>query len=178
MKQIPLTGKRGEGKFALVDDHHYEKLSKYSWNCNGFGYAITNLYDENKNRSMILMHNMIFPDKEGLELDHKDRNRLNNTEENVRYVTRSQNNMNRSKGEKKKYLSKYKGVTYLPTRKVNLKDGSFHFIERKQPWTGQIALGEKRYSKKCYTEVEAAEFYNEKARELFGEFANLNIINP
>ncbi len=38
MKQIPLGGKNGEGKFALVDDEDFDELNKYRWRIHD-GYA-------------------------------------------------------------------------------------------------------------------------------------------
>ncbi len=39
-KQIPLSGRRGQGKFALVDDQDFELLLPYRWRLNSKGYAI------------------------------------------------------------------------------------------------------------------------------------------
>lgn len=44
-KLIPLHGKHGKGKFAIVDDEDYGWLSEYRWYCTrpawGDGYAQT-----------------------------------------------------------------------------------------------------------------------------------------
>ena len=97
---------------------------------------------------------------QALEVDHIDRNTLNNQVTNLRYATRSQNQMNR--GKQQNTSLKYKGV-------------SFHTRDRK--WTAQIKIEGKMIRLGYFTSEEAAaEAYNTKAIELFGEFANLNVI--
>jgi hypothetical protein len=100
-----------------------------------------------------------FDDK--LQVDHIDRNKINNHISNLRMVTRSQNNINR-RGYGK---SKYKGVT---------------FNERKKRWEVIVCNGRfwKRRFGSYETEEEAAKVYNEKLKELglMNEFTILNEI--
>jgi group I intron endonuclease len=65
------------------------------------------------------------------------------------------------KKKKKNTSSQYVGVFYNTSRKR---------------WVGRIQYKNKSYSKYCHTEIEAAIFYNEKALELYGPNAKLNII--
>lgn len=59
--------------------------------------------------------------------------------------------------------SKYKGVCW---------------IQRRNQWSAQISKDKKKYSKYFAPdqEIEAALWYDEKARELYGEFAQVNIV--
>jgi len=92
--------------------------------------------------------------------DHINRNRLDYRKENLRPCNKSQNMAN-SKISKRN-SSGYKGVSFDPSRNnwraVICKRGKY------------ITIG--RYN----TKEEAAEAYNLKAKELFGKFANLNVI--
>jgi hypothetical protein len=95
-----------------------------------------------------------------LNVDHIDRNKLNNQVTNLRYATQSQNMMNRTKSQNT--TSKYKGV---------------NFHKKSQKWVAQIQLNNKNLHLGLFNSEEvAAEAYNTKAIELFGEFANLNVI--
>lgn len=60
----------------------------------------------------------------GMEIDHKDNNGLNNSIDNLRIATRSQNNTNR--GKLKTNTSGFKGVT---------------FIKSKNRWKAQLSIG-------------------------------------
>ncbi len=102
--------------------------------------------------------------KKGFDIDHKDGDKKNNSLDNLRIATKSQNKQNQKK-QKGKYFSTYKGVSF------------FRGDGRKKKWTAHISKDYKIYLLGYYlTEVEAAKVYNEKAKELFGEFASLNEI--
>lgn len=156
MKEIQLT----QGKVALVDDDNFETLNQYKWFAVKLGnvfYARRNI-SVNGKRSGQFMHNIIMGRK---GVDHIDRDGLNNKVSNLRFCTKSENGMNRCK--QRNTTSIYKGV-------------SFH--KRNNNWKASIRLEGKDIYLGCFTnEVDAAKAYNAKAIELFGEFANLNIID-
>ncbi len=160
MIKIPLT----QGKFALIDDEDYSIVNLFKWYAhkgyhshNAF-YATTNVVLDNK-KSTLKMHRLIANVPFNKEADHKDRNGLNNQKYNLRICTDSQNQMN-----SKSYAgsSKFKGVSWYKITKR---------------WTARITLNRKLiylgYFKK---EKDAAKAYNNKAKELYGEFARLNNI--
>src|ERR1044071_1696611 len=84
MKLIPLT----QSKFALVDDSDFERIRQYKWYYND-GYAIT--YHKGKR---IRMHRLIMNAPDGVDVDHRDTNKLNNQKSNLRLCTTTQNNRN------------------------------------------------------------------------------------
>jgi len=110
MKKICLS----QSKFALVDTEDYYKLKKYNW------FAIKNYRSDTyyairdvtiaKKRSQILMHREILGLKygDGILVDHKDRNGLNNQRSNLRIASGSLNNYN--KGISKTNTSGFIGV--------------------------------------------------------------------
>lgn len=97
-------------------------------------------------------------------IDHIDGDGLNNKIQNLRLATRGQNAKNRKIN--KNNLSGYKGVT-----KAKGRNGSI----LKNPWRVYVQYNNKCYTKHGFpTPKAAAIHYNEKAIELFGEFARLN----
>jgi len=155
MKEIKLGN---DTKVALVDDEDYKILNQYKWH-NNIGYARTDIKDKDKWVSK-LMHRLLIDVPDKMEIDHIDGNPLNNQKSNLRLVTHQQNQMNSQK--RKKTSSKYKGVTF-------------------DKWTGRwesyIGYNNKKiHLGRFKSEIDAAKAYNEKAKELYGEFANLNII--
>jgi hypothetical protein len=90
---IPLT----QGFQALVDEHYYEWLMQWRWRVDAYGYAVRNRYvDDGPGTSGFRMHReLLAPIPEGFEVDHINRDRLDNRIENLRLVTRSENNRNR-----------------------------------------------------------------------------------
>jgi hypothetical protein len=157
MKQIPLGGVKGLGKFVLVDDCWYDVLIRYKWHIHSAGYAETFINGEH-----ILMHQIVAMCMlKGKVVDHKDGNKLNNVEDNLRIVTQSENMMNQNKLSRK--TSIYKGVC-----RSNAKWG----IKR---WVCQVKRNSKRVHHSLHmTETEAAKKYNEVVQDVFGEFSNLN----
>lgn len=150
MKEIILSKNKG---ITLVDDENYEWLNKYKWYLDDVGYARSTIKSKNKR-----IHRLIMNEPKDMEIDHIDGNRLNNQKNNLRIVTRSQNNMNRLKVEN--CTSKFKGVCWNKRDKI---------------WFAQIKINKKRfYLGNFKIEEEAAGAYNKAAIELFGEYACLN----
>jgi hypothetical protein len=97
----------------------------------------------------------------GFFVDHIDRNKLNNSVTNLRYVTSQQNQMNKTKQQNA--TSIYKGVS---------------FDKHCRKWLSLIHFNGKKIRLGLFAhEQEAAIAYNAKASELFGEYANLNVID-
>lgn len=91
MLQIKLNGINGAGRFAMVSPADYASVACHSWYYRE-GYALAKI-----NRTETRMHRFIMgiSDPEVI-VDHKDRNRLNNTRGNLRAFTLLQNANNRS----------------------------------------------------------------------------------
>lgn len=70
---------------TIIDKKYLNKVRNKKWRVN-YGYVL------NKKQ---MLHHLILPRKNGLMIDHIDRNKLNNCKNNLRYATRSQNGMNR-----------------------------------------------------------------------------------
>lgn len=140
----------------MVDDDDYPWLRELRWHVNSSkeNYARTTVGGEN-----ILMHRLIMGCGDDLVVDHINRNPLDNRKSNLRVVTKQQNSFNRI-GWNKKVSSKFCGVSW---RKEARKWVSVIKFNGKQLFLG--------YFKR---EIDAATAYNRKAKELFGEFANLN----
>lgn len=152
MKEIPLT----QGKVALIDDEDFELVSQYKWhahkNKNVF-YARSSMDGEN-----ILLHRFILNTPDGIEIDHKDRDGLNCTRENMRLATHTQNNANR--GMLRNNTSGYRGV---------------RFYKASGSWQSAISVNAVHKHLGYFdSPIEAARAYDEAAHELFGEFAQLN----
>lgn len=87
MKKIKLT----QGKFALVDNTDYNKVSKYKWCCSKQGHTF--FAERRLNNLLVRMHRFILKLKRGdrKEIDHINHNGLDNRRSNLRVCTRSQN---------------------------------------------------------------------------------------
>lgn len=93
-------------------------------------------------------------------IDHKDRNKQNNHIDNLRVATHRENQLNKTR--QKSGTSTYKGVW---------------FDKKKNVWKASIRSEDKRiYLGQFDTEEDAALYYDIRAIELHGKFANLNIL--
>ena len=151
--KIPLT----KGKYATVDAKYHKTLTAMaSWCYQSPGYAAARVRGR-----LLLMHRVIAALEWGpsaREVDHRDRNRLDNRVRNLRYATGSGNRMNT--GPRCNNTSGYKGVFW-------------HKGARK--WMAQIKYeGAAHYLGLFASKHDAAKAYNRKAVELVGEFAWLN----
>jgi len=161
MKEIKLSQRRfckyKDKYVALVDDEDFEFLNQFRW-CAKKGrytfYAERAIKVDGRNSTQY-MHQVILNSR---NIDHIDRNGLNNQRSNLRLCNQSQNSMNT--GKHKNCTSAYKGV---------------YFHKRFNKWASAIRISGKRFHLGYFTsEVDAAKAYNAKAIELFCEFANLN----
>lgn len=155
--EVPLNGKAGEGKFILIDNEDYHKVEGYSINFHHTGYAVITRKVNGK-RKQLRLHRYILDAKDNEWVDHKNHNLLDNRKENLRICNNQQNQFNKLKN--KNASSIYKGVRKIP-----------------ESYQASIKFNGKTYHLGTFkTEKEAAEAYNKKTQELFGEFALLNII--
>ena len=152
MKLIPLT----QDKFAQVDDEDFDYLMQFKWCANKLGNTYYAVNRSIKDKS-ILMHRVILGlTDSNILCDHKDHNGLNNQRINLRPCTHSENRANRKAYGSSKYLGVY-------------------FYTKKNKWVAQITKDSKMKHIGIYsTEIEAALAYNNAAKDLHGEFANLN----
>jgi hypothetical protein len=157
MKEIKLT----QGYLALVDDDDFDKLSRYKWHVKtpkGSIYAARTINVHGKLKT-VLMHRQILNVPDNLQIDHIDHNGLNCQKHNMRICTINENLWNkRSKGK-----SKYHGVSFI------------YNTDGKKYIKAQICKNKKyEYLGTYKTEELAARGYDIRAKELFGEYANLN----
>ena len=170
MKKIPLSGKRGEGKYVLVDDEDYDKvMDGRTWNLDGDGYARRHkLLKDDPKRGAELMHRFIVGEEnipKGKQVDHNNGNRLDNRRDNLRICTCAQNSHNSSKPKMKNNSdrrSQFKGVRECA---------------KKGRYQSRIRCDNKSYHIGVYDyEVDAAIAYNRTALSLFGDFASINTV--
>lgn len=148
-----------KNKEALVDKDDLEKVLKYRWfaRFTKTDVVYATAHCKRTKGEHIQMHQLIM----GLKnIDHINGNGLDNRKENLRhYNNQGQNKVNSPKyNYKRNPTSKYKGVYW------SKKDNKFRAS------CGGFYLG------LFNTEKEAAIAYNNKASELYGEFAKLNVI--
>jgi hypothetical protein len=151
-----MIGVSTNGLKFYFDEKFFNKIKYFNWRISvrNYVYAIIN-------KKYVQFHRFILNIQDvKIFVDHKDHNTLDNRISNLRICNRQKNRMNSIAVVN--HTSKYKGVSW---KKDNSK------------WISQIGYNKKKiYIGLFDSELEAAEAYNEKAKELFGEFAWLNKI--
>lgn len=157
MKKIKLT----QGKFALVDDDDFERLSQHKWHYaedakkGKPGYA--------KRRTpgrgpWIWMHKEIIGAGSNTQVDHIDGNKLNNSKSNLRKCSPTQNKQNRTLTNKNK--TGFKGVSW---------------VVRANSWRARLHCnGKERWAGYWKDIKQAALAYDRMAKKHFGQFAKTN----
>ena len=103
------------------------------------------------------MHREILQAPEGVDVDHRDGNGLNNRKSNLRLATRSQNQWNKT--AYKTNTSGYKGVTW------DIQKGK---------WRVKIAVNRRQIFLGLFDDLtEAGAAYAEAALKYHGDFANV-----
>lgn len=93
-----------KGEIILVDNDDFDIVSKYCWYVSTKGYAYSR-----KNKKHVSMHRLIM-NPEKLQVDHINRNKLDNRKSNLRLVTNQQNQYNTRLPRNN--TSGFKGVYY------------------------------------------------------------------
>lgn len=160
MKELKLSGKSGIGKFALIDDEDYDRLSEFNWYFHPTGYTYS-IIKINGIPTTVLMHRYINNTPSGLDTDHINGNRLDNRKENLRSCSHSDNCKNRPISKNNK--SGFKGVSVF---NVKYKGKCMPYIRAKIRVSGKsIHLGN-------FETLElASKAYEEASKKYFGEFA-------
>lgn len=147
MKQIPLT----RGQFALVDDADFEMLSQWRWTATPSQHGWRAYRRSNGKTLYMHVQIMGFPKS---EVDHRNRNGLDNRRDNLRLATRQQQAANSDW----KRPHNYRGI-----------------FPKQNRWIARITFESKGHYLGCFrTAIDAAKAYDQAALKFFGEFAVLN----
>jgi len=153
MKTIRTTN----GYEVLIDDEDFERVSQHKWSALVIKKKQTLYIRTNINKKLVYLHRFILNAPDGLTVDHRNHDTLDNRRENLRLCTRAQNNANKK------------------TKRGKLKGVSFRADQPRKPFQSVIRSNGKLHHLGYYaTEEEAARAYDAAAKKHFGEFAYLN----
>lgn len=126
-----LTLGRKTKRDVVIDSEDVEKVLRHHWvPAGGKGriYFLTKIGEDR-----VYLHHLLFGERtSGMEIDHIDRNPLNNSKKNLREVTVQHNRRNRKNGNK----HGFPGLYYLPEINKTWK-GTSRTIKAK-PWQVRI----------------------------------------
>lgn len=154
--QIELT----RGQVARVSEEDFDELSKHKWYADGskgvfYAKRARKNSDPLNLPSVIAMHRVVLPPTKGMQIDHINRDTLDNRRSSLRLATRQQNIMNSKRRSTNK--SGFKGVSYNPVTNA---------------WSAQIGVNYKTIYLGSYkTKEEAHAVYAAAAIQYAGEFA-------
>lgn len=144
------------GKWTLVDEAIAAKVIAVGrWTLGSHGYVYRNPRVDGRQTTLAL-HAFVVGERSTIDVDHENRDKLDNRRNNLRPATRQQNLANR----RATGTSGFKGV-------------SWH--SRRQKWRATIKVNyRQRHLGLFAIAVDAARAYDAAAREAFGEFALVN----
>ncbi len=154
--RIPLT----QGQYTTVSAVWFWFLMQWKWfamwspHTNSYRAARKGMTVDGR-QFTIWMHRVIMNAPDGVQVDHKNVNSLDNTEWNLRLATSAQNRWNR--GIQSYNNSGYKGVC---------------FHKRAKKYMYQLTANGKRFTGYRDTALEAYEEYCRLAKIYHGDFAN------
>lgn len=160
--QLSKRSRKKSGKYQTIIDIVDADLGQYNWhviNNRKVDYALRTAH-EMQGKPTIWIHRLILGRMLGRDLlpieyvDHIDGDGLNNRRSNLRLANRYENQRNRPKNSNNK--SGCKGVSWYNNK-----------------WVAQICVDGKNQHIGRFDKLEdACKAYNDKAKELHGEFAN------
>jgi hypothetical protein len=144
--RIPLYNRKGQiVAETVVDTSDAAALSQHRWFCSkaGKGYAYRAIGNPRCGTyQKIFMHREIMGlpyQKDDREVDHRNRQKLDNQRENLRIVTLAQNHQNMP--SQRGSTSQYRGV---------------YWHVRYERWIGQVKLNRRKYQVGTFMTEEAA----------------------
>ena len=158
MMEIQLSN----GGVAWVDDEDYELVKGKSWRrfpVEGITYAAHSLWvKETKKTTHVLMHRVIMKAEKGQQVDHANRDGLDNRRTNLRFSSIAENLYNSKK--RKNSLSIYKGVSRTSTGRL---------------WRARLWIdGVETFLGSYASPIEAARAYDVAALKYCNGFAKTN----
>lgn len=148
---------------TLVSTNMLPRLIEYpnSWyarkdTLTGTFYVLGNLSSVDGKQPIILLHRWLMNALKGMQIDHINHDTLNNTSENLREVTVSENGQNR-KGARKNNKSGYRGVIWHKKSKA---------------WNVQLRVNRIKMSFGYFANKEEANRVAIEARRIHMPFAN------
>lgn len=154
-KQIPLRNRQGMPiAWALVDSSDFDRIADRPWCLDAAGYA----HRRSRNAPTEYLHRMVLGldrwSVDGREVDHINRNKLDNRRANLRIVERRENGQNLPSHPNS--TSRFRGVYWYP---------------QKQRWRARVQVGGRDvFCRTFRTEIDAA-IAAEQARQRFMPFA-------
>ena len=161
IKKIIINSPKYGQREVLVDDHWIERIKQYKWFISKKEgkpfYAVRHEWKNNKQKTISMHRQILGLTDPNIKGDHIDHDGLNNQEKNLRKATHAQNTQNQRPTRGCKFI----GVT---------------FDKARNKWTAYIKSGNTTYRIGRFDKIEdAAHARDLKARELFGEFAYINL---
>lgn len=159
---IPLHGKYGQGKVAKVSLEDVARVRRYRWYCSdrGYVYAYLPITYPRRTFKRLAMHRFILDAPDGVLVDHKKFDKLDNRRSKIRLATHVQNSRNVDRRGKR---AKGCRGQYIGTR------------PHRKRWRAMIKLeGENKDLGSFFTEEEAAQAYDACCRYHYGDFAVCN----
>lgn len=154
MREIILT----QGKKTMVDDSDYAALSRWNWfYTEGYAARKGRRSEGEMSSDTFFLHNQILnKSRDRNQVDHVNRNTLDNRRSNLRVCTFSENQAN--SGLRRDNTSGHRGVSW---------------VKAKKRWRALIRInGKKKHLGYFLEKTQAVAAYREAALDSFGVFAN------
>jgi hypothetical protein len=149
--ELVLRNRAGvEAGRALFDKRHCEKVRPLVWNLHHSGAP-------RNQRHLIYLHQLIMGARPGYEVDHRNGNRLDNLDANLRWATRTQNSRNLPLSKRNR--SGCKGVWW---------------DEKNKAWQVKICVDRRQLFLGRFKDYDEAKLVRQQAeKKYYGEFARV-----
>lgn len=156
---LPIKTRDGKQFTVVIDDADELRVTQHKWYVSRAKGGYLSVRREKSRKHIRLSWFIMGNPPSGFVIDHINGNSLDNRRSNLRIATYSQNCVNKKTFS---HTSRYRGVSW---KKRNAK------------WVAQIKHnGRVEYIGLFHNELDAAIAYNNRASELFGDFARLNAL--